>query len=84
MKLSLFLSLPLFCLHIATAQAGQQTLIVSPHGDDRASGTLRKPFRTLERALAETARHPQDTTLILLRGGTYFLTQTIEITGLKI
>lgn len=83
MKLSLFLSLPLCCLHIATAQAGQQTLIVSPHGDDRASGTLRKPFRTLERALAETARHPQDTTLILLRGGTYFLTQTIEITGLK-
>lgn len=82
MKFPILLTLPLLSLTL-TAQARQQTVIVSSQGSDRGDGTLRKPFRTVERALAETARHPQDTTRILLRGGTYFLTQTIEITGQK-
>lgn len=65
-----------------TASHARQTLIVSPRGNDSGDGTLRKPFRTVERALQAASRNG-DTIDILLRGGTYPLRQTVEVTGLK-
>lgn len=72
----------LFCLIATTAQAERRTWFVSPRGADENDGTFRKPFRTIERALAETAAHPHDTIEIRLRGGIYVLQQTVEISGL--
>lgn len=73
----------LVCLSTVASAPARQTLVVSPGGSDRAQGTPGKPFRTLERALAEAARYSQDTVEILLRGGTYPLKQTVEIDGLR-
>ena len=80
MHLTKLLTLPLIGLAL-TAQARQQTLIVSPGGSDRGDGTLRKPFQTVERALSEAATHPGDTIHIRLRGGTYALSKTVDVSS---
>lgn len=66
-----------------TAAHARQTFIVSPHGTDSGDGTLRKPFRTVERALQAAAHFSGDSVDILLRSGTYILRQTIEVAHLK-
>ncbi|WP_294592422.1 right-handed parallel beta-helix repeat-containing protein [uncultured Rikenella sp.] len=78
---ALFLVLLSF-LSVAAATA-RKTFFVAPSGSDRAAGSLSRPFRTVERALAEAARFPHDTTDILLRRGTYVLRETVEIAGLN-
>ncbi len=67
---------------VCAAQA-RQTLIVSPRGTDNGNGTLRKPFRTVERALQAASAAGGDTVDILLRGGSYPVRQTVEVNGLK-
>lgn len=64
-----------------SAQARQQTLVVSPGGSDRGDGTLRKPFQTVERALSEAATLKGDTIHIRLRGGTYALSKTVDVSN---
>lgn len=68
---------------LGTTATARQTLIVSPRGNDNGDGTLRKPFLTVERALRAAASRNGDTIDILLRGGTYPLRQTVEVTDLK-
>src|SRR4051794_20353357 len=51
------------------AAAGE--FFVAPTGDDKAPGTLEKPFATIQRAQAAAA--PGDT--VYVRGGTYAMTE---------
>jgi hypothetical protein len=56
-------------------------IIVSPKGDDDAPGSLAHPLRSLDRAV-ELSRSVGKST-ILLRAGTYELTQPLHITALN-
>jgi hypothetical protein len=64
-----------------------QQVFVSPKGDDKNPGTIEKPFRTLERA-RDVARTYYRTTpasatkafTVWIRGGTYDLAKTFELT----
>ncbi|NWJ52740.1 MAG: PDZ domain-containing protein [Bacteroidetes bacterium] len=66
------------------AQKGS-TLYVSPFGNDQAKGTLDQPFASVQKALTKVAEIRKDNPLqpisILLRQGTYYLNQSIEITN---
>jgi hypothetical protein len=55
---------------------------VSPDGDDSGPGTEAKPFRTPARAqsAARQAKDPKGTT-VTLRGGTYYLADTLVFTS---
>jgi Right handed beta helix region len=55
----------------------QNCIIVSPNGADDAPGSLAHPIRSLDRALA--LGHSVGRSTILLRGGTYELTQPLHI-----
>jgi hypothetical protein len=55
----------------------QDCIIVSPSGADDAPGSLAHPIRSLDRALA--LAHSVGRSTILLRGGTYELTQPLQI-----
>src|ERR1035437_4300756 len=57
----------------------QDCIIVSPSGADDASGSLAHPIRSLDRALALSRSRGRST--ILLRAGTYELTQPLHITA---
>ena len=57
----------------------QATYYVSPTGSDEHDGSLKAPFRTVQRALASTRRAAGSKPVIVLRGGTYFLPQTIRL-----
>ena len=55
-------------------------VIVAPDGNDETgNGTLTAPYRTLDRALKELAY--RDGGIIRLRGGTYALTKSVEISA---
>jgi hypothetical protein len=55
-----------------------QPYFVSPAGDDANSGTLEKPFATLQRA-QQAARQKRG--VVFLRGGTYYLPATLVFTA---
>lgn len=73
----------LLCLGAATAKAHQQTLVVSPSGNDHGNGTIHHPFRTLKRALDAAASYKGDTVRIYLRGGTYALDKTVDVSNAR-
>lgn len=83
--MNLLSSLLLAALMFANVDA--QEMFVSPNGDDGNPGTIEKPFQTLERArdavrtihrtTPATARQP---ITVWLRGGTYHLANTFELT----
>lgn len=51
---------------------------VSPNGDDDNPGTIQKPFATLQRAqMAARKKHGT----VILRGGTYYLPETLVFTA---
>lgn len=59
-------------------------LFVSPSGDDRAPGTLERPFRSLERARDEIRSMretgwPEEGVTVFLRGGAYFREKPLEL-----
>ncbi len=56
---------------------GAQPYFVSPAGDDANSGTLEKPFATLQRAQQAVRQKRGD---VFLRGGTYYLPATLVFT----
>jgi uncharacterized repeat protein (TIGR02543 family) len=56
---------------------------VSPDGSDSNSGSFRQPFETLERAKEEVSkynRHMSSDIYVYLRGGTYWLDETLKFT----
>ena len=68
----------LFCL-FALSLAARQTWIVSPAGRDDNEGTLKRPLRSIEAALAKAAAAEDAEVEILFRAGTYYLPATVRI-----
>ncbi|RVT39437.1 right-handed parallel beta-helix repeat-containing protein [Sphingobium algorifonticola] len=61
------------------AQGAGSEIHVSPSGDDRATGTAQRPFRTLERAQREVrARNQGADVTVLLHDGTYPLPKPLR------
>ncbi|SDD31676.1 PDZ domain-containing protein [Niabella drilacis] len=56
----------------------QTRIFAAPSGNDRNTGTLQSPFRTLQKALSAAASGKGDVTLFL-RGGTYYLDTTVVL-----
>ena len=67
----------LILLAIASPVFGQP-YYVAPAGNDANSGTLAKPFASLQRARVAVRKKPGT---VFLRGGTYYLPQTIIFTA---
>ncbi|MGA7341752.1 MAG: right-handed parallel beta-helix repeat-containing protein [Terracidiphilus sp.] len=63
----------------AETSSTRDSIIVSPNGADDAPGSLAHPVRSLDRALALSGSRERST--ILLRAGTYELTQPLHITA---
>src|ERR1700683_3340144 len=63
----------------AETGSARDSIIVSPNGADDASGSLAHPVGTLDRALDLSRSRERST--ILLRAGTYELTQPLHITA---
>jgi len=67
------------------SRPAQADFYLSPGGNDDNSGTLEKPFRTLERARdavrALKAKTPDKPITVLIRGGTYRLEQSVVFSG---
>lgn len=61
--------------HILNAQT---KIFVAPSGNDEHTGTLRSPFKTLQKALAAAASGEGAVT-VFLKGGTYYLDTTLVI-----
>jgi hypothetical protein len=72
------LSLIIFSGGISLAQT---SIFVSPAGKDSNQGTKEKPFATIGKAQIE-ARQIKGAVNIILRGGTYYLSQPVVITSL--
>lgn len=62
------------------ASYSQSSIYVSPAGKDSNPGTREKPFATIVRAQTE-ARQIKGTVNILLRGGTYYLSEPVVFTS---
>lgn len=60
----------LFLVSVTMAVEAQNVIYVSPRGSDHARGSVNRPFRSIERAVAE-ARHLEGHTTIYLREGVY-------------
>ena len=73
MKLATLASVPFF-----VSLCGAQPYFVSPSGNDASPGTLKEPFFTLQRA-QQAARQKRGN--IFLRGGTYYLPETLVLTA---
>ena len=54
---------------------------VSVKGNDNAAGTLKSPFKTVQRAVEIAQRHGTDTVEIQFRGGEYRLLNSVKIMG---
>ncbi|MDB4925975.1 PDZ domain-containing protein [Mucilaginibacter sp.] len=55
-------------------------IYVSPHGNDHNTGTKAKPFFSIKRA-QQQARKSKGTITVYLRGGVYYLTETVEFSS---
>ncbi|MCJ7447680.1 MAG: hypothetical protein MUO72_08305 [Bacteroidales bacterium] len=58
----------------------QTAIYVSPDGSDKNKGSKEKPYATIGKAQIE-ARQKKEAVNIILRGGTYYLTQPVIITS---
>ena len=77
-KYFLILSLIVFSAAISSAQT---SIFVSPVGKDTNPGTKEKPYATIGKAQIE-ARQIKGAVNIILRSGTYYLSQPVVITSL--
>ena len=84
-----FLTALFFLLFIntATAQTNKhphpKNIYVSPAGNDAGTGSIGKPFATIERALQElTQPHENQAVNVFLQGGTYYLSNILNITAM--
>lgn len=71
-----FLFLVVFLTQSATAQV---TFYVAPNGSDANNGMLKKPFKTLTKALLSAQRAKGQKAIIQLRKGYYYLDKTLVI-----
>jgi hypothetical protein len=75
----LFWLLLLQFLLCISANAQEVRLFVSSTGSDQNPGTIDRPFRSLINAIARTNNYPGKEVNIQMRGGTYYLDQTVVI-----
>lgn len=78
MKNSLFLLLALMGCTAQNSWAEKQ-IFVSPKGSDNAEGSLSHPLKTISAAIKKAESIQQENVQILLRGGTYVQSSTLEI-----
>jgi hypothetical protein len=73
----------LICFLIVNVPAFSQehTFYVSVKGQDTHAGTIREPFKTLEKALAVSHEFSGKAVSIQLMGGTYYLSKTITLSS---
>jgi hypothetical protein len=71
----------LFCFFSARAQ--DVKFFLSPSGNDQNTGTINKPFQSLKKALTCIPNYPGKKISIQLRGGTYYLDQTLLLESTK-
>lgn len=81
MTIKLLVLFTTFMIAVATeAEAAQW--FVAPNGNDKASGTIAKPFASLARAQAEARKVAGKTPItVYLRAGTYYLTEPLVLTS---
>ena len=68
----------MFCVNVSADEAVQ--LYVAPDGDDSANGAFSAPLKTLT-AARDAARKIDGKVIINLRGGTYYVDSTLELTS---
>ena len=73
------LMLACFCFSVALLQA-QTAFFVSADGKDSNKGTMKRPFRTIEKAL-EAARNEKGEITLYLREGVYRLSAPLTLTA---
>lgn len=64
---------------ISVCSLAQTHIYVSPRGNDKAEGTLKKPLRTIQAAIDKASQKKDADVEIVLRGGAYELDRTVEI-----
>lgn len=72
-----------FLLLLSNLMIASNVIVVSPSGNDRNRGSLKSPFKTIDRALLLAKGTPTDSTIIYLRGGDYIFHKTLEIQHLE-
>ena len=65
---------------IFTFCSAQDKFYIAVNGNDNNAGTLTKPFKTLQAALAKVATAKENKIAIYLRAGRYSPAKTIELT----
>lgn len=70
----------LFSLFIATVVCAQKVVYISTEGNDSGTGSKNSPFKTLNRAFAESGNTAGDTLFIQVAPGDYVLDKTIKLT----
>lgn len=70
-----------FCCIFFTAELvnAQTTWHVSPEGNDRQTGSLSKPLKTLSKAVELAVKRKGADMVILLHGGTYYLEKPVTL-----
>ncbi len=75
-RFSAFVAVFLLTTHVAIAQVN---LYVSVRGNDKNSGTLSSPFRSVNYAIKNALRLTGKDVIIILRAGTYYIDSTVQI-----
>ena len=66
-------------LPVAGQAQGIRIFVSATGGNDQNTGSLSKPFKSLDRALSSISTYAGKNVSIQLRGGTYYLDQTIKL-----
>ena len=66
-------------LPVAGQAQGVRIFVSATSGNDQNTGSLTKPFKSLDRALSSISTYAGKNVSIQLRGGTYYLDQTIKL-----
>lgn len=69
-----------FFAGMALCASAQKTVFVSPTGNDAWAGDRNRPFKTLNRAFAES-ENSRDTLYIQVASGDYFLEKSLDLSG---
>lgn len=67
------------CMVGSLSLYAQEQIYVSPRGNDKADGSLKKPLRTIQAAVDKASQKKDADVEIVLRGGAYELDRTVEI-----
>ncbi len=78
-KLTRFLILLCFLAPCPTLSA-QTNYFVSVNGKDSGNGSIRSPFKNIQKALEKARRHKEGTVTVYLREGKYVLTHSLVLT----